>query len=683
MFLLAPLFVTLLSLSSPSTRRSRRNNRVSNNNKNNNNIKRTSTTQPFSIHDKRLQWANDNDAIFLIDLENVRGKSNFELTHRELLKRTTIWSKANNLQDRISLIVDHGSIHSSYYLPEGGLSVVFAGTRMKADDVLARDISYFDRNAIVITADNDLMSRCRNAMEQADCDIQVQFITPIKFITDLERLIDRVEREQRRLEKDMNVDDAATDSTATTATTAADTQDDYTDNNEGDSHGDSQGDSSPLSQELADKIDEEIKIRGALYETETLMREKKNINTPKKKRKLEKRARQLCERLAMKGGQNIDHLTTLNGITNYDRKFQDEVLCQWEQLRERATRREMTGDRMLLAEHFRRQIENVATEEAKLVVGDEEENENVTNQVDDDHSAKSTQHEKKDSKSYNAFINNLVGSNLATSMSAGVLSADGSNEQFAGVKDTIRLVVISDTHGMEEALTPRGGILPEGDILLHLGDFAIDSSTNRKKAAIRKFDRWLARQPHRTKIVLRGNHDPFGADFPESNANYVSGLKSIAIDGKLTMTLVAYSSPRKLSGSWRKMPVYCDILASHSPPHKIRDTTYHGANAGCIALRNKVERMIAGPPKLWLCGHIHEGRGKEEVALGISQRETMIVNAANANSGRASSIEYGPLVLDFHKEDQSVTIVEGQGIIDCDEVIDASEVVGKESAVVA
>lgn len=39
------------------------------------------------------------------------------------------------------------------------------------------------------------------------------------------------------------------------------------------------------------------------------------------------------------GGQSIDHLTTLNGVTAYDRKFQDEVLSQWEELRRCATRR--------------------------------------------------------------------------------------------------------------------------------------------------------------------------------------------------------------------------------------------------------------------------------------------------------------------------------------------------------
>lgn len=617
MYFFAPLLLTtLLSLSRRSTSPNRK--AVS---------KRTAKkAQEFNIQDKRLRWALETDAVFLIDMENVRGKSNFELTHRELLKRTTIWSKANKLQDKVSLIVDHGSLHSSYYLPEGGLSIVFAGNRMKADDVLARDVAYFKKNAIVITADNDLMSRCRNAMERAEEDIQIQFINPIKFITDLERLANRAEREQKRLEKEKNVENPILEPELipefnTTAVLEID-------------------------QELAEKIDEEIKIRGSLYETETLMREKKNVNTPKKRRKLEKRARQLCERLAMKGGQNIDHLTTLNGITNYDRKFQDEVLSQWERLRQTATRREMTGDRMLLAEHFRRQVEAVATEESKLIS-----NENEKESTD----------EIKNSITYTKYINSLAGCNVATSTSSSnLLSTEG---EPVGKNGTIRLVVVSDTHGYEEKVTPNGTLLPPGDILLHLGDFAIDSSLNRKKRAIQRFDGWLARQPHRTKIVLRGNHDPFSAAFPLSNANYVSGLKSIAIDGKLSITLVPFSSPRKLSGSWRKMPVYCDILASHSPPYKVLDECYHGTNAGCPSLRGKVERMMAGPPKLWLCGHIHEGRGKETVSFGQSPRETLVVNTANANSGRAHSIKYGPVVLDYHAN-ETITVVQGDGIID-------------------
>ncbi len=464
-----------------------------------------------SIHDRRLQWALETDAVVLIDLENVRGKSNFELTHAELLKQTVQWSKANGLEDKVTMVVDHGSLHTNYYLEDGGLSMVFAGPRMKADDVLARDISFFDRNAIVVTADNELMSRCRNAMSKSESDIEVQFIQPIKFIIDLEALNNSIE-------------------------TSSDSESSSTDDCEtGETNG-------PMNEELMNKISEEIQIRASMYETETQMREKKNMNTPKKRRKLEKRARMLCERLAMKGGQSIDHLTTLNGVTDYDRKFQDEVLSQWANLRASATRREMTGDRILLAEHFRREIEKKAST-------DLEESNN-----------------KSHTLRYVNHIQTMVGNNLATSLGSGGVKSSLDNSDVPGSGENIgpiRLVVISDTHGYEESLTPRGTVLPKGDILLHLGDFAIDSSLKKKNKAIEKFDLWLSRQPHRTKIVLRGNHDPFSCHFPLSSANFFSRPKSIAIDGKLTITLVPYCSPRNLSSSWRKLPMFCDVLASH------------------------------------------------------------------------------------------------------------------------
>jgi len=256
----------------------------------------------LNLHNTRMKWAADTNAVVLIDLENVRGKSNFELTHRELLKRTTMWAKMHDLQDKVTMVVDHGSLHTAFYLPEGGLSMVFAGPRMKADDVLARDVAFFGRNAIVITADNELMSRCRNAMANSDDDVEIQFIQPIKFISDLEILNDKVQKQHEKiieLEEQITANgDGNTDAAA-----AAETND-------------------ALSAELVIRIDEEIKIRGYMYETETQMREKKNMNTPKKRRKLEKRARMLCERLALKGGQKIDHLTTLDGVSEYDRKFQ-------------------------------------------------------------------------------------------------------------------------------------------------------------------------------------------------------------------------------------------------------------------------------------------------------------------------------------------------------------------------
>jgi hypothetical protein len=135
--------------------------------------------------------------------------------------------------------------------------------------------------------------------------------------------------------------------------------------------------------------------------------------------------------------------------------------------------------------------------------------------------------------------------------------------------------------------------------------------------------------------------------FYQSNAQYYAGPKSISIDGKFMLTVVPYTSARVLSSSWRKLPMQYDVLASHVPPFNILDRCYNGQHAGCNALRSKVERAIAEAPRLWLCGHIHEGRGSANVKFGISTKETLIINASNANSGRANRIEHGPTVVDI------------------------------------
>jgi len=602
------------------------------------------------------------------------------------------------------MVVDHGSIPSAYYVPlggsgssesgssiggggegedgvegvyvgdgsKGGLSVVFAGTRLKADDVLVRDVTFFDRDVVVVTADNELMSRCKSAVwnvnnnnnsggndsgrgrgrgsgnndgKEEGKGTEIVFVHPITFICDLEAAMAEemeIERQMQSLE-DINSD-------GDTTTTTVDSFD------------------NTINEKLFDTIDEEIKIRGNMYDTEIRMRQKKNMNTPKKRRKLEKQARMLCERLAMKGGQNIDHLTSVtvnrgNGdgssITKYDRKFQDEVLKQWEELRRTATRKEMTGDRMMLAEYFRRQIE-------KEVITGEIDQTNVGLDVNVDVVDDTNTPMKRDVKDYVHHLNNMMGKKGVTALSPSAISSTTTNNtpyrqaSTSSNDDTnkpLRLVIISDTHGYEELLTPNDTTLPPGDILLHLGDFAVDGSIKKKNKAIAKFDEWLSRQPHPTKIVIRGNHDPFKVNFPLSNANFYSKPNSIAIDdGRLAMALVPYCSPRALSSSWRKMPIFSDVLASHSPPFNVLDKCYNGRNAGCATLRGKVEKMIAGPPRLWVCGHIHEGRGSVRTTFGFSARETLVINAANANCGRARGIEHGPVVVDIDENNEIVVV---------------------------
>ena len=76
-------------------------------------------------------------------------------------------------------------------------------------------------------------------------------------------------------------------------------------------------------------------------------------------------------------------------------------------------------------------------------------------------------------------------------------------------KDSIRFVVISDTHETHNMLT-----IPDGDVLIHCGDILFSNSKsydpNNEQLTIDKlndFNEWLSKLPHKIKIVVAGNHD--------------------------------------------------------------------------------------------------------------------------------------------------------------------------------
>ena len=83
-------------------------------------------------------------------------------------------------------------------------------------------------------------------------------------------------------------------------------------------------------------------------------------------------------------------------------------------------------------------------------------------------------------------------------------SISPATEKMDGItKEIVRLVVISDTHGLHE-LFQEQQLLPPGDILLHCGDFANRGSPEDA----RNFVAWissLAQYPE--KLVIDGNHD--------------------------------------------------------------------------------------------------------------------------------------------------------------------------------
>jgi calcineurin-like phosphoesterase family protein len=72
-------------------------------------------------------------------------------------------------------------------------------------------------------------------------------------------------------------------------------------------------------------------------------------------------------------------------------------------------------------------------------------------------------------------------------------------------------------------------LLPRGDVLFHLGDFALEGSPSAEKKALESFDKWLAQQPHPIKIVVRGNHDPQHYEFPASGAWYITEATTVSL----------------------------------------------------------------------------------------------------------------------------------------------------------
>ena len=100
----------------------------------------------------------------LVDVENLRGKSGFRVDHATMVAALARWSSEWELDGRVVLAFDHGSQRCGFYLPPLRMGVIFSGPRDKADDVLVECVRRAPGSeALVVTADGELRSRCRRA----------------------------------------------------------------------------------------------------------------------------------------------------------------------------------------------------------------------------------------------------------------------------------------------------------------------------------------------------------------------------------------------------------------------------------------------------------------------------------------------------------------------------------------
>ena len=180
-----------------------------------------------------------------------------------------------------------------------------------------------------------------------------------------------------------------------------------------------------------------------------------------------------------------------------------------------------------------------------------------------------------------------------------------------------KIVVISDTHKSEYELT-----LPKGDILIHCGDFGIDSLADLCYA-----QRWFEKQPFKHKIFVAGNHETYLEHLPKENIKKILyGVHYLQEDTIEIEGLKFYGSPYtpmfnnwafmlerrspELAEKWSKIPENLDFLITHGCPYQILDQSERGENCGCEILQREVFKKN---PKYHVFGHIHHSYGHKKV----------------------------------------------------------------------
>jgi Icc-related predicted phosphoesterase len=207
----------------------------------------------------------------------------------------------------------------------------------------------------------------------------------------------------------------------------------------------------------------------------------------------------------------------------------------------------------------------------------------------------------------------------------------------------MRLVCISDTHGHHRRLT-----IPDGDVLIHAGDFTDQSNI----AEVTDFLMWFEKQSHPARVLCCGNHDslfesdpdiarsliPSGVTYLQDTGCEISGLRFWGSPVQPWFYDLAFNRQRgdEINRHWAMIPMDTDVLVTHGPAYGKLDRIGNSERGGCEMLR---ARILEIGPQLHVCGHLHDGYGTD--FLG----KTKVVNAAICNEEGRPVRE--PIVVDL------------------------------------
>ena len=199
----------------------------------------------------------------------------------------------------------------------------------------------------------------------------------------------------------------------------------------------------------------------------------------------------------------------------------------------------------------------------------------------------------------------------------------------------VKIVAISDTHTKHKKLE-----IPECDVLIHAGDF----TWTGKYWEVNRFLMWMEKQPAKHKIVVAGNHemslDKTHEKFYPPTANLMHVYReritylensAVEIDG-----IKFYGTPwtpwfhdwgfngvegadapfrrhenAMLSDIYGEIPMDTNVLICHGPPYDLVDKATDDHRCGSVEMRKIIEDPNRIDLRLYICGHIHEARGRD------------------------------------------------------------------------
>lgn len=217
----------------------------------------------------------------------------------------------------------------------------------------------------------------------------------------------------------------------------------------------------------------------------------------------------------------------------------------------------------------------------------------------------------------------------------------------------MRLVIISDTHGSHEKLE-----LPEGDVLIHCGDFSLGEGT---PMATYDFGRWLESRDFKHKVCIAGNHDRWaaadffnypGVHYLQDSGVQIEGYKFWGMPWTPTFMRWFWMKNRGTSMAkvCAKIPEDTQVLVTHGPAFGELDTTVKGDHVGCDDLGMRMTWL--DQLQVHCFGHIHESYGgqftvMDREALGalVDYSGYEVVNASVLNE--QYQLVNDPIVVDL------------------------------------